>query len=364
MKIVGIIPSLNAIGGAEKFFVDLFNGLAEEDTNDVKIILLYDIVETAYLPSQISEKIEVISFSKKEGLSVNLMFKLYYWIRQNSPDVVHTHLGALKYSMLASLLISRVRYFHTIHCLPKYENTPFLRFLLIFFYKFGIITPITISKEVDQQFIEIYHSKRSILIENGINKIKKSQNFSDAINSITELKKVFKDHLIILNIANVHKIKNQDLIGKVARMAKEDGQKFLFINIGRIDDSKYFEYLNESKPENFIFLGPKLNATDYLFLADAFILTSNQEGAPISVLEAISIGVIPICTPVGGLKSMINNHIGFLSSNISESAFYCSLQDFLHYENKDILRENCVIHFEKNFTLSACIEKYRKLFAK
>lgn len=362
MKIVGIIPSLNAIGGAEKFFVDLYNGLAEENINDITIILLYDILESAYLPSQISKRIEVISFSKKRGLSINLIFNLYRWIRKNKPNVIHTHLGALKYTMLASLLITGVKYFHTIHCLPKYENTLFLRFLLIFFYRFGLITPITISKEVDQQFIEIYHSKRSVLIENGIKKIKKTPNFSDALNTIVELKEMFKDYLIILNIANINKIKNQELIGKVARMAKEEGRKFLFINIGRIDDSKYFEYLNESKPENFIFLGPKPNATDYLFLADAFILTSNQEGAPISLLEAISIGVIPICTPVGGLNSMIDNKIGFLSSNISENAFYYSLEEFFLSENKEILKESCMNHFENNFTLSVCIEKHKKLF--
>ena len=76
-----------------------------------------------------------------------------------------------------------------------------------------------------------------------------------------------------------------------------------------------------NKPPNVYFLGKVTNVSDYLLCADAFVLTSIFEGLPISLLEALSAGVIPVCTPVGGIINIVTKNIGFLSEDVSKDAY-------------------------------------------
>ena len=46
-----------------------------------------------------------------------------------------------------------------------------------------------------------------------------------------------------------------------------------------------------------------------MYLSDAFCLTSVYEGLPISLLEAISCGCVPVCTPVGGITEVVHHEV-------------------------------------------------------
>ncbi len=52
---------------------------------------------------------------------------------------------------------------------------------------------------------------------------------------------------------------------------------------------------------------------EYLKMGDAYALCSSYEGMPISLIEAIGVGCIPVCTPVGGIVDVVHNgENGFL----------------------------------------------------
>lgn len=42
-------------------------------------------------------------------------------------------------------------------------------------------------------------------------------------------------------------------------------------------------------------------------MGDAYALCSSYEGMPISLIEAIGVGCIPVCTPVGGIVDVVHN---------------------------------------------------------
>ena len=71
---------------------------------------------------------------------------------------------------------------------------------------------------------------------------------------------------------------------------------------------------------------------------------------PVTLLEALSVGCIPICSPVGGIPEVINNgEDGFLSSDPSEEAYYNVLCRFLQCTETDMYRikMNCLESFQK-----------------
>ena len=113
-------------------------------------------------------------------------------------------------------------------------------------------------------------------------------------------------------------------------------------------------------------LGERMNPLEYLKEADAFALSSEYEGMPISLIEALAVGAIPVCTPVGGIpNAIVDGKNGFLSHDASETAYYEALKRFLTTDN-DILRqmsENARESFSA-YSMEECSKKYQQLYSK
>ena len=45
---------------------------------------------------------------------------------------------------------------------------------------------------------------------------------------------------------------------------------------------------------------------DYMIAADAMCLSSKMEGMPMTIIEAFSVGLPALCTPVGGCSSKLS----------------------------------------------------------
>lgn len=67
------------------------------------------------------------------------------------------------------------------------------------------------------------------------------------------------------------------------------------------------------------FLGYQSNPLKYLYRSKVMIMTSRYEGLPMTVLEALALGIPIVSTPVDGLKEVIENgKEGFLSNDDNE----------------------------------------------
>ena len=65
-------------------------------------------------------------------------------------------------------------------------------------------------------------------------------------------------------------------------------------------------------------------------LSDAFCLSSNFEGMPISLIEAFACGCPSVCTPVGGIVNCVRHgETGFLSKSLSEDDYLQAVREFL-----------------------------------
>ena len=287
-------------------------------------------------------------------------------LNQIHPDVVHTHLHSGYYCFYA---YRRLKYpfkkIHTLHNLAKEDAPLHGRKLFKYFFKRNIIHPVAISEEVFKSAVDEYGPCVKTLINNGSDEIKPSPAFDETITKINAFKKNH-DTKIFLNIARISRQKNQQLLFDCMRMLDQQQTNVVTLILGDYvpENKKIFDELMANKPANVHFLGKVTNVADYLLCADAFALTSLYEGLPISLLEALSAGVIPVCTPVGGIKNIVTKEIGFLSDDISTVGYLNAIQAYLQCEPQRLaqMKANGKELYQKEFSMQSCAAKYNELY--
>ena len=362
MKIIQLIYSLRS-GGAEKFVVNLSNQLATEG-HDVTICMLLDETNPNWIFNKqfIHPKVKLKSFGFSEGFSLKKMTTICKYLKLNSPDIVHCHLNVMPYIFPLAFSNKKITFIHTIHSIAeKASGLRIQRNINRFFYKTNRIIPITISKECKQSFENYYDLPNTVRIDNGCPAIKPSKYFTDVQNEIQKFKHT-KNTKIFIHIARCHPAKNQELLINAFNKLYADNVDFSLIIVGAGYNSKEGIKLQQIANPHIYFLGEKNNVGDYLLCADAFCLSSIYEGLPISLIEAMSCGVTPICTAVGGIPDVITDKKhGYLSYGFSTDNYCTAIKQYLANPiNKHLLSE----YFNSNFSIEVCATQYVKVFNK
>jgi glycosyltransferase involved in cell wall biosynthesis len=111
-------------------------------------------------------------------------------------------------------------------------------------------------------------------------------------------------------------------------------------------------------------LGEVNRTAEYLAETDIFLLSSNYEGLPLSVLEAMSHGVPVVATDVGGVReAVLNKQTGLLSERRNVARFSANIEVLA---NKPDLRkqygEMALSHYEKNFTADRMVNELQGIY--
>lgn len=173
IKILEIIPNLSN-GGAERFVCELSNELASRDNIECTVLTLFDIDrQEPGLIDTLNKEVKHISIGKKKGFDKNVFFKLYKIIKNGGYNVVHAHIGAIKYIIFASLLLSKVKFIATIHSEAQREAGKNIdRYSRFFMFKTHRCTPVTISDECRNSF-ENFYGMSVPMIYNGVSPYRK-----------------------------------------------------------------------------------------------------------------------------------------------------------------------------------------------
>ena len=360
MKIIEYIPQLGS-GGGERFTVDLCNELSKR--HEVILCLSHSLEKFGFYKNEISPRVRIINFNKKEGFDWRLPFRVFNVIRKERPDVVHTHLMGIVYTALSAFLLRKTKYFHTVHNTAKVETDgrigeKFRRFL----FSRKLVTPITISPDSQRSFKEFY-GMDTPLINNGRD-IPTNLKVSKEIEEEFIKYRKTPDTRVIVQLAHVGQQKRQDLMARVADKLMKEGYDLTVLMIGEIYEKDMATAITALNNPSIHLLGGKHNPLEYLKAADAFALTSSYEGLPISLIEALGLGLIPICTPVGGIVNLINDGLnGYLSEDISEEAYYTALKRYLDtpVEKLPAIRTEALKTYTP-FTMVECAKQYERVF--
>jgi len=113
-------------------------------------------------------------------------------------------------------------------------------------------------------------------------------------------------------------------------------------------------------PPNLSLLGELAEAGNYCNLCDVFVLLSDYEGLPMSILEAMSCGKPVVASDVGGIKDAVNPENGILVANTLESAQ--AAVAILTADTVQRMGLAARARYEKEFSAKAMYTSYKLLY--
>lgn len=361
MKILEIIPQLST-GGAERLVVDLCNELSTN--NDVSLLVFYNIKDHDHCADDLSDNVKLIALNKKVGFTPRLYKNISDIISKINPDIIHMHLNAINYLWPFALVRRSIKFFMTVHNDAAKESGGVLgTWLRKFMFRHKKIVPITISKQSLKSFTDYYKMDSVPLIFNG-RKFPKQILHSQSVIEEFQKYRLTPNTKILVNVASVTNVKQQHVLAKVASRLWTEGYDFQILIIGRFACDEVVRQIKNIDCPRVHLLGEKSNPYEYMSLSDAFCLVSTYEGLPISLIEAMSVGLLPLCTPVGGIVDLvIDGDNGYLASDYTEEGIYKLLRRYLMTDMKviDSMRQRVILTADE-YSIENCSNNHMALF--
>lgn len=317
-KIIHVMPEFG-LAGAEVMAETLMLELKNKDYN-VMAISLYDY-QSPITERLKKNEIKVYYMGKKKGFDLKVFRKIYQVLKEEKPDVIHTHRYVMQYVMPIAILLKIQSKVHTVHNIATKEISKPQRLLSRIFYKYFKIKPVAISPRVKASIIEEYSidEKNVPMIYNGINlnKILKKQDYS------------IKERVNILHVGRFASQKNHKALLKGVAIAAESYPNIKLQLIGKGElESQIISLIDKYRLNNHVeLLGTRDNVYNEMRNTDIFILPSLWEGMPITLIEAMAVGLPIIASDVGGIPDMLTNEKNALlinptPENISKAIIY------------------------------------------
>lgn len=179
----------------------------------------------------------------------------------------------------------------------------------------------------------------------------------------TRVISISKNKLNFICVASVSDRKGQKtVIEAIALLSQSEKEKLNFYIVG--DGPKREEYKTLCEKlglNNIYFTGERADVPSVLQSMDVFILASQSEGLPISIIEALRAGLYIMTTDVGGCREMITPETGEIILN-SPNAIANSISILLKKGLPKNIRDSSLNLFRDKFSLDNMINQYAKLF--
>lgn len=350
MKImVEIIQHLKP-GGIEKLVIDIM--LLQDSDIRVYIVALEGEKSAclAHWPALKRYQERLVFLEKKPGFKLSTVRRLRKVLRKLEADVIHTHhIGPLLYGCMAILKSTNIQHIHTEHDawhLLDHKQLQMTKLML----RLGRITLVADASTVGAQLSGMLGCNIDpITILNGID----TEKFLPSLN-----------HKPYKNNARVFKI------GCAARLVTEKSLDVLIQAIADIPNAELYIAGDGPEKHNLVnlvqeldlstkvkFIGYTDDMVGFYHQLDLFVLTSSNEGLPLSILEAQSCNVPVVCSDVGGVHEGVCKQTGRLIKRHTVNEFHIAIKAQMKlcskYHPRDFIKQN--------FDIKKMIKAYNKL---
>ena len=262
-------------------------------------------------------RIDGLGRSIKPRADLTALFAIVKEIRRFKPDVIHTHTAkAGVVGRFASLLSGhksiRVHTFHG-HLLHGYFGTAKTKLVILIEKFLALFTNqlLAVGKQVQDDLIAvgIGNAKKFAVMPPGL----QLANVPTKTAARLELG-LEPDEIYCAFIGRITQIKRTDRFLDVVAKTQSDGVKVHFIVAGAGEKLQYCEERVSSENLPVTFLGWREDIEVVLAAADFVILTSDNEGTPLSLIQAGMVGIPVVATNVGSTNEIVaDGQTGFLT---------------------------------------------------
>lgn len=182
--------------------------------------------------------------------------------------------------------------------------------------------------------------------------------------SIAVQKQTAAGSLVVGHVGTLNQVKGWRIIADAVQVARATGRDIRLIVAGTGPDESSVRQWAKEHPAWFEYVGfvhdPQRNILPRL---GAFVLMAEREGLPMAIVEAMSVGLPVITTPVGGIPdAVIHGKTGLLISRAASSlaAAICSLSD--DREKLNEMGTQALKRFQTEFLIDRVVYKYNQLY--
>lgn len=317
LKVWEVIPTLGG-GGAEKMVLDLADGIQNEG-HDITVISLYDKSHATDNRVKFAEqhKLQIRYLDKKPGFDIHLLRELMSLIRNEKPDIIHTHIESFQYIAIAGMFC-RFNHVHTMHSIVGKESKVY-QSLLRNASKRKRTHFVVLSEKIGNSMKETFRTDQTCwtCIPNGIDR-----------GIFKEKQRVFQEGPIhFVAVGSLIPVKNQSmLIGAFSKMQDERLYKDSLVILGEgVLREALEEQVKQLGVDDRVELpGNVDDVLSYLNAADVYVMSSHFEGVSLALLEAASTGLPIITTRTGNTPEVVMEDAILIEDN-DEDALYREL---------------------------------------
>jgi glycosyltransferase involved in cell wall biosynthesis len=297
------------IGGLERVVVDLINHAAED--LDPLVICLE---EKGELATEIRRKdVPVLVLKRRPGFRPWLAFRVGGALRRHGVDLVHTHNSAAGFYGALAGRLSRVPVLHTKHG-ANTAGTRAQKTLnrLSFTMTDHVVAVSEPARALALQ--EGVRKERLSVIDNGIDVESFAPDPARRVRARASLD-VPAEAFVVGTVARLVAVKNQalllDAFSDLAAEATGRPEPFLVL----IGDGPERERLAQRARgmrggERVVFAGSRRHLEELLPAIDVFALSSDSEGLPVALLEAMAASIPSVVTRVGAMPQVVTDGVG------------------------------------------------------
>lgn len=382
VDVVRIIARLN-VGGPAKHVAWLSSGLQKRSWTHK---LLHGIIDGDEDDMSSFSKALSVDCSQINSLEKSISSKdffafieIFKYLYKYSPKIVHTHTSKAGFLGRAAALTlkivkpwSSIKIVHTFHghtfhgyFSPRKEQL----FLGIerFLAKFASDAIITISKqqqkEVRDQFLVGRPSKHH-MIPLGID-----LSFTESLDStsLRQSLKISKSTKVFGIVGRIAPIKNHRLfIESISCFKKISEDDVVFVVIGGCSSSDMNDlkvYAKQLNVESSIKFAGNVDTPQEIYGSlDYLVLTSKNEGTPVSILEAFASKIPVASTSVGGVIDIVgsNNERGLLAEQDAEDL--AKKYHLLLTENSESRVESAYLYVKANYSIENLVNNMDRVY--
>jgi sugar transferase (PEP-CTERM/EpsH1 system associated) len=354
-KILHLVYSMGC-GGLEKVIVNLINGSKAYSCEHIIVTLTPD----HELVSLIDGKISVYCVNKKPGKDLHCHWRLFILFRQLQPDVLNTYnFGTIEYQMVAKIAGIHLGV-HSDHgrggddALGKNKrNNAVRRFMSRFIDIYVVVSKDLYSWVKNDVRIK---SKQIKIVQNGV----ALENYTERRNSTTAF--------TFCTVGRLDEIKNQILMINAYQQALETCPELLVTKLQLVGDGPMRDVLKAlvaslQLENNVELMGYREDIANILSMANAFVLSSNYEAMPMTILEAMASHVPVVTTDVGGIRHFISDQeASFVESGNEQLLAKKFIELYLHPENYHAKIHKAYKLVSDNYSLQSMCKTYMDIY--